>query len=62
MHVLLLTVFVSLILVAFFLLLFLREKTGDHTISSSERDALLPFHDDDGEARHGIEKKGNRKV
>jgi hypothetical protein len=48
MHALLLTVFVSLVLVVFFAALFLRERTSRDTISSAERDALLPF--DDGDA------------
>ena len=50
MAVLLLTVFLSLILVAIFIVLFLgeRRKKG---FGSSEQDALLPFEDDDSE-RH----------
>ena len=43
MHVILLTVFVSLILVGFFLALFVGERSERGSISSAERDALLPF-------------------
>ena len=42
MNVLLLTVFLSLLLAALFLLLFLRERRSDHT-GSPEQDALRPF-------------------
>ena len=59
MLVLLLTAFVSLVLVAFFLILFWRERTGDRSICSAERDALLPFHDaeDKSEGAAAEEKK-----
>lgn len=46
MGVLLLTVFLSLLLVAFFLFLFLGERRRDG-FASSEQDALLPFEDED---------------
>lgn len=46
MNVLLLTVFLSLLLVSLFVLLFIgeRRKKG---FRSSEQDALLPFEDED---------------
>lgn len=46
MHVLLLTVFLSLLLVTLFLVLFLFERRRKH-FGSSEQDALLPFNDED---------------
>lgn len=49
MHAILLTVFASLILVVFFVVLFLRERTSGDSISSAERDALLPFSGDEPE-------------
>jgi len=53
MKVLLLTVFLSTVLAAFFIVLFLRDRTRkDH--SSPEQDALLPFADEDSRpAQHG---------
>jgi hypothetical protein len=46
MSVLLLTIFLSLLLVTFFIVLFIgeRRKKG---FGSSEQDALLPFEDED---------------
>lgn len=46
MHVLLLTVFLSLLLVTLFLVLYLLERRRKR-FGSSEQDALLPFHDED---------------
>jgi len=45
MKVLLLTVFLSTVLAAFFIVLFLRDRTQKHR-SSPEQDALLPFADE----------------
>lgn len=57
MHAILLTVFISLVLVAFFVVLFLRERTSRDTIGSVERNALLPF--DDGDGRGGEAAEGD---
>lgn len=46
MGVLVLTIFLSLVLVSLFLVLFLRERRK-HGFRSSEQDALLPFEDED---------------
>ena len=46
MSVLLLTVFLSLLLVTLFVLLFVRERRG-RDFRSAEQDALLPFEDED---------------
>jgi len=46
MGVLLLTVFLSLLLVTLFILLFVGERRGK-SFRSTEQDALLPFEDED---------------
>lgn len=46
MGVLLLTVFLSLLLVTLFVLMFLHERSK-RGFGSSEQDALLPFNDED---------------
>jgi cbb3-type cytochrome oxidase subunit 3 len=46
MGVLILTIFLSLILVGLFLVLFIRERRR-RGFRSSEQDALLPFEDED---------------
>jgi hypothetical protein len=46
MSALLLTIFLSLLLVSVFLLLFIRERRSKR-FRSSEQDALLPFQDED---------------
>lgn len=46
MGVLLLTIFLSLVLVGLFLLLFVRERRH-RGFRSAEQDALLPFEDED---------------
>lgn len=46
MSALLLTIFLSLVLVTLFILLFLKERRNKG-FRSSEQDALLPFEDED---------------
>ena len=46
MSALLLTIFLSLVLVTLFILLFVKERRGGK-FRSSEQDALLPFEDED---------------
>jgi cbb3-type cytochrome oxidase subunit 3 len=46
MNVIILSIFLSLILVLFFITLFLLYNRKDKSFSSSEQDALLPLQDD----------------
>jgi hypothetical protein len=46
MSALLLTIFLSLVLVTLFILLFVKERRN-RRFRSSEQDALLPFEDED---------------
>jgi hypothetical protein len=50
MGVLIITIFVSLVLVSLFLLLFVGERRN-RGFRSSEQDALLPFEDEDPRPR-----------
>ena len=61
MHVILLTVFVSLVLVGFFLALFVGERSGKGSISSAERDSLLPLQDDEAVRVRRAEARKARK-
>lgn len=53
MNVLLLTIFVGVVLVAFFVVLFLHQSSGDRC--PSERDALMPLEEEN------VRASSNRK-